>query len=89
MRKARSSIASKALFVLMLGGLAAVACSLVLYLLGIGQDGSVFLVGMICVLLVGVISAFRREGGARLEDALTLLAGTAFFVWIAWRTFNR
>lgn len=80
---------SKALFVLVAGGLAALAGSAVLYLLGMPQDGYVFLAGIISVLLAGVISAFRREGGARLEDALTLLVGIAFFVWIAWRTISR
>ena len=73
----------------MVGGMAALAGSAVLYLLDLPQDGYVFLAGMISVLLVGVISAFRREGGARLEDALTLLVGIAFFCWVAWRSFSK
>jgi hypothetical protein len=80
---------SRILFLLMLAGLAALAGSTILYLLDLPQDGYVFLSGMIIVLSVGVVSAVRREGGASLDDALPLLAGIAFFVWVAWKTFNR
>lgn len=80
---------SRALFVVMASGLAALAVSAVLYLLDLPHDGYVFLAGMIAVLSVGAVSALRREGGAKLEDALPLLAGIAFFAWVAWRTFNK
>ncbi|WP_212795536.1 hypothetical protein [Pseudomonas sp. St386] len=80
---------SRALFVVMVSGLVALAISAALYLLDLPHDGYVFLSGMIAVLSVGAVSALCREGGAKLEDALPLLAGIAFFVWVAWRTFNK
>ena len=81
--------ASRALFMVMAFGLTALAVSVVLYLLGLPHYGYAFLGGMIAVLSVGAVSALRREGGAKLEDALTLLAGIAFFAWVAWQTFNK
>lgn len=80
---------SRVLFVVMTFGLAALAVSAVLYLLNLPHDGSVFLIGMIASLSAGTVSALRREGDGRLEDALPLLAGIAFFAWVAWRTFNK
>lgn len=84
-----SSQVSIALFVMMSCGLAALSISVILYLLQLPMDGYFFLFGMIGTLASGAISALRREGGAKMEDAITLLAGVAFFAWIAWRTLSK
>lgn len=70
-------------------GLAALVLSALMYLLSMPQDGYVFLVGMLFLLASGLASALRREGGAKAEDAVTLIAGISFFAWLAWKTFNR
>ncbi|MFC6299631.1 hypothetical protein GNF76_27120 [Pseudomonas sp. CCM 7893] len=80
---------STAIFIVLACGLAALAVSAVLYLFNLPQDGYVFLAGMIAVLLAGLVSALRREGGARTEDAVSLIAGISFFVWVAWKTLNK
>lgn len=89
MAEPAASATSRTLFIMMITGLSALAGSAILYVLDLPQDSYVFLAGMIIVLSVGAASALRREGGASMEDALPLLAGIAFFAWLAWKTFGR
>lgn len=79
----------KTLFLLSLSGLAALAVSLVLYLLDLPTSGYLFLFGMITSLLSGILSVLRREGGAPISEAIPLLAGFAFFAWVAWQTLGK
>ncbi|WP_183000856.1 hypothetical protein [Pseudomonas sp. UMC65] len=77
----------KVLGLISVAGLIALAISAIGYAMGIQQSVAIFLGGMIFLLGAGVVSALRREGGATLEDILTVLLGLAFFCWIAWKHF--
>ncbi|MHB9798450.1 hypothetical protein ACYCAX_11630 [Pseudomonas sp. MT3] len=66
-------------------GLALIAID-VLYYLGTGKGGELFVVGMVaccaCALIGGI---FERSG--KLEDYITMSVALAFFGWLAFKEF--
>ncbi|MEX5343070.1 hypothetical protein [Pseudomonas sp. I2] len=69
-------------------GLVGLATSLAGYLLHIPQTGHVFIVSLLMLLFGALVSALRREGGAKFEDVLTMIVALFFFGWLAWKAFS-
>lgn len=71
-----------------LTGLAGLAISAAGYLLGFPAVAPIFMASAMVVLASGAASAFRREGGAGLEDLLTMVVAFCAVIWLAWRTIH-
>lgn len=72
-------------FALALIGLA-VSC--VGYLLGFNLPVSVFAISLLVAMFGGLLSALQREGGANIEDIVTMVVAVAFSLWLIYRLFR-
>lgn len=80
----------RSLFTGVLGGafaicIAFIVIDVVLYAAGLRSTGMLFVAGMAGCLFLALVSAFTEQKKGKTEDVLTMLAGLAFFAWLAWK----
>jgi len=80
-----SSIVSAAAFFVCL---ALILLDVLLYLTGSRKTGTLFVIGMAGSLFIALCSSLLERRKGRVEDILTMLIGTAFFGWLAWKAFQ-
>jgi hypothetical protein len=62
--------------------LTGLAFSCATYLLGFDLPVSVFVVSLLAVMVGGLASSLRREGGAKTEDIVTMVVAVIFSLWL-------